>query len=268
MQSDLLVIQSVLYRTIISPGFLLVMILAAGQTLLAAEIKPVDAPPPSSNKTVVIPKLQGPIKIDGELEEAVWREAAVLKPLHSTDGHTPEFEQTEIRLWYDDQALFLGWICQDTNIQATLTNRDSHLWEEEAVEFFITPDKLNHYFEFQWNPIGAIFDAVITNRLDEQNISRGYRFDPNYNATNLISAVILTGGSSDSHNRTKGWQVEAMIPFAELGRLIPKPKDVWRGNFFRINRDTNRAVQFSSWAPTYSPWFHQPNYFGNLEFGD
>ena len=248
--------------------FLLVTLLTASQALMAAETNPVTTVSPPGSNTVIIPKLQGPVKIDGELGEAVWRKAAVLKPLRSHNGDIPEFEQTEVRIWYNDQALYLGWICHDTNIQATLTNRDGNLWEEEVVEFFVTPSALNRYFEFQWNPVGTIFDAVVTNTLDEQNISKGYNFDFTFNASNLVSAVIMTGGGGDANHRAKGWQVETMIPFKEIDQPVPKPKDVWRGNFFRINRGPNQIVQFLCWSPPYSPWFHQPKYFGNLEFGD
>src|SRR5438046_4824630 len=69
------------------------------------------APP----KRVVIPKLNGPVQIDGELNESVWAKAAVLGPFYKNDGSGREREQTQLRLWYDDHALYLGWTCQDVD---------------------------------------------------------------------------------------------------------------------------------------------------------
>ena len=46
--------------------------------------------------------------------------------------------ETEVRVWYDQAALDLGWICEDRDIQATFTQHDSRFWEEEVVEFYVT----------------------------------------------------------------------------------------------------------------------------------
>src|SRR5262245_4228167 len=82
---------------------------------------------------VVIPRLRGTVRIDGDLSETVWKKAALIRPLSFNDGSGPEREQTEVRLWYDGTALYLGWTCRDSDIQATFTNRDSHFWDEEVA---------------------------------------------------------------------------------------------------------------------------------------
>src|SRR5687767_2197677 len=61
-------------------------------------------------KRTTVPKLQGELRIDGELSEAVWKRAATLKPFFKNDGSAPGREETEVRVWYDDQALYLGWV--------------------------------------------------------------------------------------------------------------------------------------------------------------
>ena len=264
----MLFFMSCLHRLMVNRPLLLLGVLALAPVLRAADSKPASDQPTPLPRPVVIPRFNSTVTIDGNLHESVWAKAAVIKPLLLNDGSPPGGEPTEVRLWYNQHALFLGWICRDTNILATMTNRDDQLWEEEAVEFFITPNGLERYFEFQWNPLATTFDAVVTNALDSQGKSRSYRFDPTFNATNLTAAVVVNGSTSDASDRDESWQVEAMIPFTAFGPAPPKPGDVWRGNFFRINRGTNQASQFFSWSPTGSPWFHQPNRFGDLEFGD
>src|SRR5437879_4273479 len=74
-----------------------------------------------ASKRVVIPRLRGKLNIDGELNEAVWKKAAVLRPFSLNDGSGAGRERTEVRVWYDDKALYLGWTCKDSDIQATFT---------------------------------------------------------------------------------------------------------------------------------------------------
>jgi hypothetical protein len=225
---------------------------------------PKTLPPP---KHVVIPKLHCSIKIDGELNESAWTNAASLQPFFENDGSGKEREHTELRLWYDDTALYLAWLCRDVDIQATFTNRDSKFWEEEVAEMFITPNALNKYFELQWNPLGGVFDAVITNMLDAKGVSKAFEGDWSFTAKGMRSAVKLKGTPNHSEDTDEFWQVEVMVPFNDLGQPAPKPGDVWRGNFYRFNRTTGLAVEQLSWSPTLLPGFHQPGRFGFLEFG-
>ena len=219
-------------------------------------------------KQVAIPKLHGAIKIDGELNEFVWTKAATIQPFYENDGSGQEREHTEVRLWYDDTALYLGWICRDVDIQATFTNRDSKFWEEEVVEMFITPKALNKYFELQWNPLGGVFDAIITNTLDAKGVSKAFEGDWSFTAKGMKSAVTRKGTPNNSNDIDDFWQVEVMIPFADLGQSAPKRGDVWRGNFYRFNRTKGLPVEQLSWSPTLLPGFHQPSRFGLLEFGN
>src|SRR6266478_4729732 len=179
-------------------------------------------------KRVVVPKLQGPVTVDGDLNEPVWTKAAVLSPFFHNDGSGPEREKTVVRIWYDDTALYLGWTCTDSDIQATFTARDSKFWEEEVVEFFVTSKTLNRYFELQWNPLGGVFDAIIDNKMDQQGVSTNFEGDWSFTAKGMKSAVKVKGTVGNSNDKDEMWQVEVALPFADLGELAPEPKDVWR----------------------------------------
>jgi len=219
-------------------------------------------------KRVLIPKLHGSITLDGDLSEPVWAKAALIEPFFISDDGRPEREHTQVRLWYDDTALYLGWTCQDSDIQATFTNRDIKFWEEEVAEFFITPKDLSRYFELQWNPLGGVFDAIIENDIGENGVSKAFRGDWSFTAKGMKSAVKVKGTINKADDRDEYWQVEVMIPFADLGQATPKAKDVWRGNFFRFNRGNGHPVEGVSWSPTRLSGFHQPSRLGFLEFGE
>jgi hypothetical protein len=227
-------------------------------------VDPSKLPPP---KRLVVPKLQAKIVVDGDLNEPVWQKAAVIPAFVPSDGSGPEREKTTVRVWYDATALYLGWTCTDVDIQATFTARDSKFWEEEVAEFFITPGDLARYFELQWNPLGGVFDAIITNQLDERGVSKKFQGDWNFTAKGMKSAVKLKGTPANSSDKDEMWQVEVAIPFADLGQPTPKPKEVWRANFYRFNRTKDLPVEQLSWTPTLLLGFHQPSRFGYLEFG-
>jgi hypothetical protein len=242
------------------------MALTASVGVVAEEKTPDPSQLPAPQRTVV-PRLQGVITVDGELDEPVWQKAAILTPFFKNDGSGREREATTVRIWYDDTALYLGWTCRDSDVQATFTARDSRFWEEEVAEFFITPKDLTRYFELQWNPIGGVFDAIITNDLDDRGVSRKFDGDWSYTADGMRSAVKLNGTAAHSADVDESWQVEVVIPFADLGHSGPQPRDVWRANFYRFNRAKDHPRESVSWSPTLLPGFHQPSRFGFLEFG-
>lgn len=248
---------------------LVVLVLGlASLTHMPAEEASPDPKSLPAPKRVVVPKLQGPIKVDGDLSEPVWAKAAVLQPFYNNAGSGREREHTEVRIWYDDQALYLGWKCRDVDIQATLTGRDRKFWDEEVVEFFVTPKELNRYFELQWNPLNGVFDSIVTNNLDEKGMSKGSRGDWSFTAKGMTNAVKVKGTINDFNDKDEFWQVEIRLPFADLGQPTPKAKEVWRANFHRYSRTKGQPEELLSWSPTLWSGFHQPNRFGYLEFGE
>ena len=217
-------------------------------------------------KSTIVPRIEAAVKIDGVLDEPPWQKAARLTPFVRHDTMAPARAGTEVRIWYDTAALYLGWICEDDDIQATFTQRDSRFWEEEVVEFFVTPAALDRYFELQWNPLGGTFDAIITNQIGSDGRSQRFEGDWSYTATNMTFAVKVEGSVQNSSDRDRRWTVEVRIPFADLKVPTPGRGDVWRGNFYRYNRDRDAETEQLSWSPTIWPGFHQPTRFGYLRF--
>ncbi|MCZ6675359.1 MAG: carbohydrate-binding family 9-like protein [Verrucomicrobia bacterium] len=246
--------------------FLLAVVLSSGffgcQTIESGR-----AESPGSPKRIIIPKFNADITIDAHLNEPVWQKAAKLSLAEKT-GATPGREATEVWLWYDDEALYLAWICSDSDIQATFTERDSRFWEEEVCEFFITAENLEQYFELQWNPLGGEFDAIIDNKLDDSGISHGIEGHWEFTAKSMKSAVEVEGSVSDATDTDVKWQVEVMVPFSDLNVSTPQAGDTWRGNFYRFNRGTGYDAEGLAWSPVTLPSFHQPSRFGYLVFGD
>lgn len=245
------------------PGILLLICLS---TIGHAQAPPTPAAPMPEPKSASVPLLAAVLKIDGVLDEQVWQKAVSLTPFVRHDTMAPARVSTEVRVWYDEQALYLGWTCEDPDIQATFTQRDSRFWEEEVVEFFVTPAALDRYFELQWNPLGGTFDAIIANDLGPDGRSKQIKGDWSYTAPSMTFAVRADGSVQNSTDRDRRWTVEVRVPFADLKIPTPRRGDVWRANFYRFNRDQGSDVEQLSWSPTVWPGFHQPTRFGYLRF--
>jgi hypothetical protein len=82
----------------------------------------------------------------------------------------------------------------------------------------------------------------------------------------MTYAVRVDGSVQNSTDRDQRWTVEVRIPFSDLKVPTPQPGDVWRGSFYRFNRDRDGDPEPLSWSPTMLPGFHQPARFGYLRF--
>jgi hypothetical protein len=65
------------------------------------------------------------------------------------------------------------------------------------------------------------------------------------------------------------WTLQFRIPFALLekymGCPVSSPSMNWRGNFYKC-AENNSHPHWASWQPLPELNFHQPGYFGSLEF--
>lgn len=216
------------------------------------------------------PKVPDAPVLDGKLDDAAWAAAPLIGRFWCAQDGRPAVYQTSTRLCYDSENLYVAFRALDVNIWATMTKRDEHLWEEEVVEFFVSPTgDVRRYFEIEVNPLGIICDLDITNRYTPETGSTGISGDISWDADNLRVAVAVDGKVNDPETKDVSWTVEVAIPFADLDRLTPTPGEVWRCNFLRIDRKSEIGTECSCWSPTFTdpPAFHHPQYFGFLEFG-
>lgn len=233
-------------------------------------IPPVYSQNTNETKSVKIPKILFPkLNMDGNADEAFWNGAGKVEDFENNSKGEPVNEKTDLYLFYDDEALYLAFQCMDQDIQSTYKNRDTDLWNEEVFEFFIYPHaeipNPIEYFELQWNPLGTVFDAVLTNHLDENGKSKSYKANRDWTSTGMDFTVRVNGSLNVNSDIDKDWSGEIKLPFQTLGQSTPKPGDTWRANFYRYSRNTGEELIFIAWNATHST-FHEPNWFGQLLF--
>ncbi len=129
--------------------------------LAAGILKVINHRPVGESPRLIItpPLVAGPLKVDGALDEKFWHEAKVY-PLDypmtngKSDRMLPKFS-TDVRFVVLPKGLavgFTGVIPANTN-WLTGVQRDDPVWEDNAVELFITPDTdIRTYYETRCNP--------------------------------------------------------------------------------------------------------------------
>lgn len=175
--------------------------------------------------------------------------------VRSIDG-APPVQKTTGTLRWDAFALELRAECADTEIRATRTGRDEPLWEEEVVELFVASGTRDpkSYFEFQVNPLGALFDARVANP-DGRRATMVV--DPTWDCDGVVHAARV-------ERRAAVWTARLRIPWRSLD--LDGPPSALRLNVYRIDRPVGGEAEFSAWFPTRvdPPDFHVPAAFGTI----
>jgi hypothetical protein len=185
------------------------------------------------SRVVAAVRITEKITLDGKLDEPAWRLAPAAKDfiqLRPNNG-APAREQTEVRVLYDDDNLYVGVIAFDSDpAHVTLKSlqRDFPFFESDAVT--VVFDSLHDRrsgFSFSANSAGA--------RRDQQLSNDG-------------SSNVDWDGVWDvkTSRRPDGWIAEYLIPFKTL-RFSDSPSQEWGLN---IARRVLRLNEWSLWAPT------------------
>jgi len=219
--------------------------------------------------TYVCRRTTEPITVDGRLTEPVWKRLPAITDFRFVDGAGEPQLPTEVRACWDDECLYLAFICIDTDIWGNLRERDDPIWEEEVAEAFISSGgDVTRYFEFNFSPHNVVFDAAI--ECPESGDRSLMQSDVSWNCDGILSAVEVVGTLDDRTDLDERWTVEAALPFSQIGREGRKPAsgEQWRANFYRIDREGDG--EFSCWSPTLSdpPNFHVPGRFGSVVFSE
>lgn len=178
----------------------------------------------------------------------------------ATDAAAPRLA-TSLAAWHDDALVSFLFSGADDHIVATHHRRDDPLYEQDVVELFLAPEGPTRYYEFEVSPLGVIFDAVIDS---PDGVRATMHAEKSWTCEGLIVAVRKVIESSGAMT----FDTLIRIPFASLGRGTPADGEVWRANFFRIDRHAELGDEFSAWQPTMKepPDFHVAAAFGAVRF--
>ena len=205
---------------------------AAGVTVAAAQAVDIDHDAIRATRIVTAVRVVETIVVDGRLDEPAWEQAAP-----ATDfiqkfprNGAPSTERTEVRFLYDDDNLYVGVVCFDSEPDRLVIKdlrEDFELNATDAVQIVIDSlhDKRSA-FVFSTNAAGARRDSQVSNadRINQD-------WDAVWDAK--------TSRSQDA------WFIEYVIPFKTL-RFTNSPSQEWGVNISRRILHKNEEV---NWAP-------------------
>jgi hypothetical protein len=178
-----------------------------------------------------VPTLQAvrtaePIRIDGRLDDAGWREAVPASEFRQLDPDEgqPATEKTELRIAYDDEAIYVGFRLFDSEparIVRRLSRRDDSS-DADYVRLYLDP-RLDHQTgaQFQLTAAGVQSDSILFNDSWD---------DGSWDAV-WESAVSLD---------EQGWSAELKIPFSQL-RFAKGDAQTWGINAARFIQRKNET---------------------------
>ena len=215
--------------------------------------------------------------LDGRADEKSW---GLASPIELTDRMFRNLEpilpaSTSVRALWNERGLLVLYQCQDQNILATHTERDSSVYEDDSVELFLDPDMDGTYYvQLAINAMNTQMDALCVSPISDHKRT----WD-----SGAESGVAVSGSLQERADQDESWTVELLLPWSGMNQatldasdsqrvylkpIPPEAGDKWKGNFNRFDHGReNRENIVSGWgvSPYYSS-FHEPGHWGVLVF--
>ena len=167
----------------------------------------------------------------------------------------PALYDTRVACQWDAERLYVAYWIEEPQVRATLTERDSFIWNDNDVELFVAGDDC--YYELEINAFGTVYEAFF---VYQDALRRGSRFDRagldpmsrdvdllggfqdasrygkhprgrrfaflDFDLGGLETAVRVDGSINDPATIDRGWSVELALPWKSLaflfdGRTLP-----------------------------------------------
>jgi hypothetical protein len=197
---------------------------------------------PGAQKTLLVQRAEGEIKIDGDLSEPDWQKADVARGFWQNfpSDTMAARARTEVKITYDKRFLYVGAVCYNPPqkekyvIQSLRRDFDGSGLDEFGVNLDPFNDQTNG-FSFATNPYSVQREALITNGgggRDGENVSWDNKW--------FVKTI----------RHPNHWTVEMAIPFKTL--RFKEGLGEWNLNFYRQDNTDNER----------SAWVAIPQQFG------
>ena len=161
-----------------------------------------------------------PIEVDGVLDEPIWSNDSAITDFtqRDPDEGAPASQRTEVRVAYDDDALYVGARLFDTapdSILARLTRRDNFIAGDQFA-LFLDPlhDSRSGYY-FMLSAAGTQFDGTLLNDSWDDD-----SWDGVWQGKARVDSL--------------GWTAEMRIPYSQLRFASQDSSCLWGVNFKRV----------------------------------
>ncbi|MGB2713857.1 MAG: carbohydrate-binding family 9-like protein [Vicinamibacterales bacterium] len=239
---------------------------------------------PFAPRQTVCYRTPSPLQIDGKLSEPSWMNASWSDSFVDIDGVRRPPLTTRVKMLWDDEYFYVGAELEEPDIWATLTKRDSVIFQDNDFELFIDPDGDTHaYYELEINALGTVWDLMLV-----QPYRDGGPAIHAWDIAGLKAGVDVRGTLNKPGDRDESWTVEIAMPWEILreaapNKTAPRPGDQWRVNFSRVEwhvdssdgkylkrRDAKGGKPLPEenwvWSPQGAVNMHMPERWGFVQF--
>ncbi len=165
---------------------------------------------------------------------------------------------------HDGENIYLFYFVEEPHLRAVNKGFNTPVWEDSCVEFFISFEGEEGYYNFEINCIGTLLAAYGPNRQDRQPL-----------AGELLNSIITESSlGSEPIGDIPGpasWDLFIRIPSStfQYSKATRRGLQGLRGtgNFYKCG-DLLPDPHFISWnrVDLPEPDFHRPEFFGTIVF--
>lgn len=163
---------------------------------------------------------------------------------------------------YGGNELYLKYYVTEKHIRAKYDKSNQMVCEDSCVEFFVSPSNDGVYYNFEFNCIGTCLLGKGISRNDSKILDPG-----------VIKGIrrVSTLGNRPFAERSGEfhWELTIIIPLESfIDHKISELKEKkFRANFYKCG-DKLSEMHYLTWnrVGTNDPDFHQPAFFGEMEF--
>ncbi|HEY7923167.1 MAG TPA: carbohydrate-binding family 9-like protein, partial [Vicinamibacteria bacterium] len=117
-------------------------------------------------------KASSRIVVDGDLAKPAWRDAERSPRFVDMVSGEPALYDTRVACQWDAERFYVAYWIEEPQVRATLTERDSFIWNDNDVEIFVAGDDC--YYELEINAFGTVYEAFF---VWQDALVRGSRFE-------------------------------------------------------------------------------------------
>lgn len=174
------------------------------------------------------------------MEQHLWSDVRSIRP--------------QAQVVWNEKALYVRLSVKEQDILRRFTGPVDPICEDSCLEFFFSPTGSDRYFNFEFNPNGAVYAGYglpgeMRYRLYEEYLAEQLQIKP--------------------FDLPDGWGVEFQVPVSFVQIFVPdfqlSSGQILPANFYKCGDETPQP-HFIAWNPVESPFpcFHLPQYFGEL----
>lgn len=220
--------------------------------LSGCQPRPMD---PASHIQTSVPFLTTSIIVDGELDEACYRQPALVSEFVIAGEPERKPARTQAWLFWDHEQFVFAFDCDEASLVASPASaNEGDVDPQDRVELFLwSGHEADPYYCLEISAKNAVHDYS----------ARFYRkFDDAWSPTRWQHAVKLRPG---------GYQVEAELSREALGKMgfSLRPGECWRAGLFRADFSPAHPDRpnWIAWIDPHTPQpdFHVAGAFGTLK---